>query len=361
MGAKILRLFGRMSEEGIEPTIDWGNRSVDQTSADAVIYTAFRTSLFARFEDDASSVEMIHVHATVRGRKKEWTVPVVPIQESHSPIPLLWAREKIRELEDAEARPVQNGSRQEDRKRSNAVSETVSLSKVFGILSRHTSFVAVEEREEKDRTTGEAVLCKIPVPVTMGWHGFSERRWPPTPYTTSEWTVRRSIVTESTLDSYMASAPSASCKGVFQKRVRAVFDADSCLSGSGTHLFQDLDPDFHLVMAILERQKAKGGFSENETLAAKLGFDLQEILSAAQEIAPFSEKESPILLWSAVLLQVLEQRFSRQRKSWEKAVKKTRKWFEKTAKKENPHLQGENLSSWAARFVSIHCTAGTCP
>ncbi len=48
----------------------------------------------------------------------------------------------------------------------------VSLSKKYRVLSSLTSYVAVETRKEKDKAKGEIVLRKVPVMVTMGWHGL---------------------------------------------------------------------------------------------------------------------------------------------------------------------------------------------
>ena len=47
--------------------------------------------------------------------------------------------------------------------------EIVRLGTTWSLASRHTSFVAVEERETP--TQGEAQLRKVPVAITRGWHG----------------------------------------------------------------------------------------------------------------------------------------------------------------------------------------------
>ncbi|EFK09617.1 von Willebrand factor type A domain protein [delta proteobacterium NaphS2] len=336
LGPKILSLFGRMSEHGIEPAINWGHKQADQTPADPVIYTRTRTSLFARFEGEHSPANEIEVTADVQGHTRKWAVPVLTVKEDHPGIPLLWAREKIRELEDAETCPEQKGSRQEDRKRVALSREITALSKNFCVLSRHTSFVAVEEREEKDLTTGEVRLRKIPVPVTMGWHGLPGLRQEQIDHTPMEGTMRFSIVTES--ESRYLGRPS--------------INAPTFLRMASAEPPSPFDSDYSLVMAILGQQKAKGGFSEDKTLAEELGLDLQQIVSGSREIMPYSENESLSLLWSAVLLHVLEHRFPTHRKSWEKTVKKTRKWVEKKIRKQKPTIHGEPLMSWAARYVA---------
>jgi hypothetical protein len=46
----------------------------------------------------------------------------------------------------------------------------VRLGKEYGLVSRHTSYLAVEEREEA--AEGEIVMRRVPVAVTRGWHGM---------------------------------------------------------------------------------------------------------------------------------------------------------------------------------------------
>ena len=45
----------------------------------------------------------------------------------------------------------------------------IRLGKQYGLASRHTSYVAVEERA--DGTPGEVLLRKVPSAITRGWHG----------------------------------------------------------------------------------------------------------------------------------------------------------------------------------------------
>ena len=353
LGPKILNLFGKMSETGIEPFIAWGRKQVEQAPSHPVIYTRTRTSVFARFEGESIPGDTIQVTADSEGLSRTWSVPILPVTEERPAIPLLWAREKIRELEDAEAHPSERGSHQKDRKRDSLCRYIIALSKAWGILSRCTSFVAVEEREEQDLTTGEVLLRKVPVPVTMGWHGMAGLRQvagfytPPPP----ESTPRFCIVEEATSHIYTDSDREASYTRLCCGPARATLDTPSFLYMGRADRLDPFDADFQLVMAILNHQTAKGGFSADEMIAAKLGVDLQKILSISREILPFSENETLTLLWSALLLQVLEQRFPDYRKSWEKAVKKTRKWVEKTIKKQKPTIRGEPLMSWIARYV----------
>ena len=51
------------------------------------------------------------------------------------------------------------------------MAQLVELGQRYGLLSSATSYVAVEERSAADKTTTQAVLRKIPIAITQGWHG----------------------------------------------------------------------------------------------------------------------------------------------------------------------------------------------
>jgi hypothetical protein len=88
----------------------------------------------------------------------------------------LWARQAIRDLEEGRsALHGRRGSRQRrglglDDERVKA--EIVRLGTTYGLVSRHTSFVAVETRDNPPE--GEPRLRRIPLALTRGWHGVDE-------------------------------------------------------------------------------------------------------------------------------------------------------------------------------------------
>ena len=76
----------------------------------------------------------------------------------------------IREYEEGGA--IIRGSSQHQRKQGLANQLVIELSKKYGIISRSTSFVAVEERCAEKKTTSQAILRKFPVLLTNGWGGI---------------------------------------------------------------------------------------------------------------------------------------------------------------------------------------------
>jgi hypothetical protein len=79
----------------------------------------------------------------------------------------LAARARIRELEESPAWLTQRGSRQSARKTTAVTGEIISLSTRYGVLSRETSFVAIERRDTP--VEGDIQLRRIPIAIPKGW------------------------------------------------------------------------------------------------------------------------------------------------------------------------------------------------
>jgi hypothetical protein len=98
----------------------------------------------------------------------------VPLDESAVAagdiVATLAARARIRELEEGADWLATRGSRQKEKKASRARREIVELSTRYHLMSRETSFVAVERRETP--LIGDMQLRRVPGALTTGWGGF---------------------------------------------------------------------------------------------------------------------------------------------------------------------------------------------
>jgi hypothetical protein len=65
------------------------------------------------------------------------------------------------------------GSRQTDRQANAVVQEIIELATRYGLMSRETSYVAVERRETP--VEGEVQLRRIPIALTADWGGLRDR------------------------------------------------------------------------------------------------------------------------------------------------------------------------------------------
>ena len=172
--AKVLRQLGRALAPAVtDVTVDWGGLRVAAAPHEAPpVFAGGRVLVFGRIEALAPAT------VTLRGRTPDGDVVsslalgADDVAEGRL-VATLWARRAIRDLEEgSSALHGRRGSRQrrapsvEER----AKAEIVRLGKEFGLVSRHTSYVAVEERELP--AEGETVLRRVPVAVTRGWGGM---------------------------------------------------------------------------------------------------------------------------------------------------------------------------------------------
>ncbi len=199
--------------------------------------------------------------------------------------------------------------------------------------------MAVEEREEKDLTTGEVLLRKVPVPVTMGWHGRPGLRQPLRQYFPPGGGHRPLGIANEPM--------SVGERGVDFCDYDVLFEPSAPPPPTAPS-----DPVFAMVMAILKGQRAKGGFKISKKLARELGIFLEAVLHDSQQMTSSANVDKDVLLWSALLLQILERCFAEQRKSWEKAVRKTRTWIDTQISPHNPTIHGVPLMDWAAEQIT---------
>ena len=171
--AKVLRQFQRALTPAVtDVKVDWGRGRADQAPYEVPpVFPDGRVLVYARL--DGSVPEAVTLRAKSPDGPLSFTLPL-PTTAPHagSLVAALWARQTIRDLEEGRsALHPRRGSRQKRGRSADdrVKEEIVRLGTAYGLVSRHTSFVAVEEREEL--VDGEMVLRKVPVALTRGWHG----------------------------------------------------------------------------------------------------------------------------------------------------------------------------------------------
>jgi len=331
---KVLEIFGKAQQDGlINPVVEWGNASLEQAPAEPVIFTESPVTVFAKCNAREPLDDKIVVKGELNGEERVLEFDIEDSDGAALPIPALWARERIRDLEESGSTAYQAGSRQRGRKVERLKDTVIQLSKQYGILSRATSYVAIEEREEKDKTTGELVLRKIPVLVTIGWHGLGSV------FGRSRATVR-----------YNASPSSVMvCESTPEMFDREVVNDEEW---TVRHSFAPApDGKRNLMLSILASQETLGGMEIDEKIAASLGIDVHRIRKMAEEIEVIVPVDRFLLLSTAILLKVLELHFAQETKSWKKVVKKSRRWVKSMLAKGKPRIYGEDLMTWVENFV----------
>jgi Ca-activated chloride channel family protein len=92
-------------------------------------------------------------------------------------LPKLWARRRIRELEEEGLGAA--GSRQERRREERIRRQLAELGRRYGLLSSATSFVGVLERAAEEKDGRPLELRRIPTLLTRGWGGRRAMRSAP--------------------------------------------------------------------------------------------------------------------------------------------------------------------------------------
>lgn len=168
---KVLRQFARIGAPLVEElSIDWGFKNAEATPIE--LPPIFPGDPFIAVAALGENVPEGHT-VTIRGKTadgvREWKIAVHRVIGNS--VPILWAKKRIVDLESDFGTP-QSGSRQK-RGRNRKDESLIAISKQYGILSSQTSFIAVEERTEKDKDSRPLELRRVPVMINDGWHGIS--------------------------------------------------------------------------------------------------------------------------------------------------------------------------------------------
>ncbi len=154
---KVLRHFARISAPEVDLTLGFEGLEVADTVPELLpaLAPGDSATFLARVVGGTEGSAVLH--GTVAGKPVRFETriderPGDP--RADQLLPLLWARGRIRELEEGE------GTMEE---------ELIRLGTRFGLMSSATSYVAVEERAEDEKSTERAELRRIPISLTKGW------------------------------------------------------------------------------------------------------------------------------------------------------------------------------------------------
>jgi len=176
--AKVMRQFNRVFAPAMtDVRVEWGPGGLTPAS-DRVppVFDGERVRVYALGE--AIGAGAATLRGTVAGRDVAFTIPIDPaaVVEGDT-IATLAARERIRTLEEQAEYLESRGSRQRRaRATSKASAEIATLGVTYQLVSRETSFVAVEHRDTP--LEGRAELRRVPVALTSGWGGLRDAGGP---------------------------------------------------------------------------------------------------------------------------------------------------------------------------------------
>ncbi len=169
---KVLRLFGRLLTPALtDVRVNWGGLdAVQAPNAVPAVFSGGRLVLYAFVRNPVAATATLE--AVTPAGPVAFRVHVDPARAVDGrTIATLAARACIRELEEDPA--SLRGSRQRDRKDAGIRQQIVRLGVRYGLVSRETSFVAVEKRETPVLDRME--LRRVPIALTSGWGGVDRR------------------------------------------------------------------------------------------------------------------------------------------------------------------------------------------
>jgi hypothetical protein len=109
--------------------------------------------------------------------------------------------------------------------------------------------------------------------------------------------------------------------------------------------------DLEFVFKILTSQRAEGGIMLDERLSGYFGLDYKELQHLAGEIEVAVSVDKFLLLSTAILLIVLDNRFASLSQAWLRMAQKSKDWLMDVVKKGAPRIRGRDLMPWVDEFV----------
>lgn len=182
---KVVRQVGRLLSPALANVrVDWGGLDVTQApSATPPVFAGGRTIVYGFLRRPLEAPAVARLSANASSGPVSFEVSLEPEgSRSGNVVATLAARARIRELEESPEWVHARGSRQRDRKVPGTTREIIDLAIRYGLVSRETSYIAIERRETP--VTGDVQLRRIPIALTTGWGGahrgtlFAAKRTP---------------------------------------------------------------------------------------------------------------------------------------------------------------------------------------
>jgi hypothetical protein len=172
---KVLRQLARLLSPALtDVCVEWAGGAVTQAPVKiAPVFAGGRLLVYGFVKDHRPA--SVRLTATGPSGRLAFEVPVPDAtKESRHTVSTLAARARIRELEEGSDWISGRGSRPKDRKATSSRSEIITLSRRYGLMSRETSFVAIERRDTP--VAGDVKLRRVPIALTTGWGGVEGNR-----------------------------------------------------------------------------------------------------------------------------------------------------------------------------------------
>lgn len=345
---KVLRHVKRMAHPSTgDVRLEWSGIDVAGASPAALppLYPDDVLTVIAKVSGGGAGE--VRLTATAGDQQIDLSCPVPATETEDDVVPILWARRRIRELEEGAGSRARRGSQQkgrararDERTRQEIDAELETLGCRYGLLSRVTSYVVVDERPEGERATEAAELRRIPVALTSGWGGIS--------------TLASSSVTRYSIPQLLAAdglpemdfcltEPSFSAR--YARDIDLV-DSSPLPSCAPPRHESALDRAVDLMIL----QNADGSWDLTDDFARAVGLPLDRLEQAAAEIAV---KDADRILATAIVLAYAEDGAIPVDDAWGHLLEKAGRWLAKATGTQSPPEGHHSWVDWSRTITRV--------
>ena len=336
--AKVVRQFGRLLSPALtDIRLAW--HGIDVTQAPSTIppiFSGARLLVYGFMKGKRGPIRAT-LTANASSGPVSFDVPIDAADvRSGRTVATLMARTRIRDLEESPAWTTARGSRQSDRKKSGATQEIVALSTRYGLISRETSFVAIERRETP--VEGEIELRRVPIALASGWGGLDviplERATPPPTSAMLSYGSFKDASDE--MPALWLSASERSESSAIQARG----SAGSAIARGFGRLFPgrakpsaprvdaSADPLRTRTYRLVNLQRADGSWELTDELADAIGLAPGDVESALAVVTGGGEERHATTWATALALAWLAREASQLEPEWRMLASKGQQWLE---------------------------------
>jgi len=349
---KILRVFKKVINGNIRNIrVDWGT-DVEQVPTKLNSFIGQGMCAFARVTGGIAKQKSLKVSGEVRSGLRTWDIALVPVNKEDTPIPILWAREKIRDIEEGYV----HGSRQRERTNKKSIKAIIDISKKYGIVSSETSFIGIERRSESEKLTAAITLRKVPVMPTKGWgvtfyrkeenlclralstHMF--RREPISPNV-----CYRLVSPRESDDDADSNTRVMSCE-----KPPNPYEEDSLMDTPAYLRSHSVLTGRDVLLDILSLQQAEGGFYIDSSAENFIKISYADFQAITDKIDIKKGGDKTKILMTIIILLILELRYWARRDEWEGVVGKSRRWLQTEIEETIPTIDKQPLEEWMRYF-----------
>jgi Ca-activated chloride channel family protein len=250
--------------------------------------------------------------------------PAHPDGHTHRTVATLAARGRIRELEEHPDWIAARGSRQTNRKTNTHVKEIVELSLRYGLMSRETSYVAVERRETP--VLGDVQLRRIPVALTTGWGDLTQLAFG-RPFSPADTGVIALGPMPRAIGSTRMPQPRGAAKGMLARFLGRSDPDDTASSLYGSRARMDAGAPADPLQRLIALQHADGSWGLTPAFAAAIGRTLADLDKALSGVA--ASTTAIRQAWATALAVAwLERNAADAAAEWRLLADKARRWLD---------------------------------